>query len=72
MREFYKDIQFNIMKTKDRNQLCYNASDKIITILEELGYTTERKPNYSDELKDLITIEIRRTIEKDIENFTAS
>ena len=51
------------MKTEDRNQLCYNASDKIITILEELGYITERKPSYSDELRDLVAIEIRRTVE---------
>jgi len=51
------------MNTENRNQLCYNASDKIITILEELGYITERKPSYSDELRDLVAIEIRRTVE---------
>jgi len=50
------------MKTEDRNQLCYKSSDKIITILEELGYTTERKPSYPNELRDLIAIEICRAI----------
>ena len=50
------------MKTEDKSQLCYKTTDKILNVLEELGYTTERKPSYPNELRDLIAIEICRAI----------
>ena len=52
------------MKTKDTNKLAYSGASKILDILEELGYTSERKPSYQNELKDLVAIEIRRCLEQ--------
>jgi|ERR1035437_3577746 hypothetical protein len=42
--------------------LCYKTSDKIIDILDGLGYSSERKPSYENELRDLVAIEVRRNI----------
>ena len=42
--------------------LCYKTSDKIIDILDGLGYSNEKKPSYENELRDLVAIEVRRNI----------
>ena len=41
---------------------CYKAADKTLTILEELGYTSPRKPSYENELRDLMALEIWKNI----------
>lgn len=41
---------------------CYKTSDKIIIILDGLGFASERKPSYENEVRDLIAIEVRRNI----------
>jgi len=47
---------------KEVSEKCYQSADKIIKILEGMGYSTETKPAYENLLKDLITIEIRRFV----------
>ena len=44
------------------SELCYKTSDKILSILDGLGYSSKRKPSYENELRDLIAIEVRRGI----------
>ena len=35
-------------------QSCYKTTDNILEILEGLGFTTERKLTYPNEVRDLI------------------
>lgn len=41
---------------------CFNTADKIINILDELGYNTEKVPPYPNLLRDLIAIEVKRNV----------
>ncbi len=54
-----KNILPDILTSKS-----YMTTDKILDILEKLGYMSERKPSYENELRDLIAIEIRRNSEQ--------
>jgi len=51
---------------------CFNSADKIISILDELKYTSERQPIYEGELRDLIAIEVRRNVNVVAEEFFKS
>jgi hypothetical protein len=42
-------------------QNCYKTADNILEILEGLGFTTERKLTYPEELRDLISLAIMKT-----------
>jgi|ERR1035437_609341 D-serine deaminase-like pyridoxal phosphate-dependent protein len=55
-------LKVKIMSNTTVSELCYQTSDKIIDILDELGYSVERKPAYPTLLRDLIAIEVRRSI----------
>jgi hypothetical protein len=48
--------------TKEFTQISYKTADSIISTLEELGFTSERKPSYKNELRDLIAIRVRQSI----------
>lgn len=48
---------------------CYDAADKILVILDGLKYTSERKPAYDGELRDLIAIEVRRNVNDVVTGF---
>jgi len=41
---------------------CYGTADKIVGMLTELGYSSERKLTYENELRDIIAIELQRNI----------
>ena len=41
---------------------CFKTADKILNFLDELGYTTEKVPAYPNLLRDLVAIEVKRTI----------
>lgn len=49
------------MKTEVLNE-CKKTTDRIINILDGMGYSTEAKPAYPDLLKDLIMIELQRNV----------
>ena len=42
-------------------QNCYKTADNILEILEGLGFTTERKLTYTEELRDLIALSVMKT-----------
>lgn len=48
---------------------CFKTSDRILNVLEGLGYSSERKPSYEGELRDLIAIEVRRNINDVVTEF---
>jgi len=48
---------------------CFATSDKILNILNGLKYTSERKPSYENELRDLIAIEVRRNVNVVVADF---
>lgn len=48
---------------------CFATSDKILNILNGLKYTSERKPSYDNELRDLIAIEVRRNVNDVVRDF---
>jgi hypothetical protein len=66
MGEELKTLSADLIKKKvmknEISELCYQTSDKIVNILDGLGYSSERKPSYENELRDLIAIEVRRSI----------
>jgi hypothetical protein len=49
------------MKTEVLNE-CKKTADRIINILNGMGYSTDVKPAYPNLLKDLLVIELKRNI----------
>ena len=41
-------------------QTCYKTADNILEILEGLGFTTEKKLTYPEELRDLIALSVMK------------
>ena len=41
-------------------QNCYKTADNILEILEGLGFTTEKKLTYPEELRDLIALSVMK------------
>jgi len=41
-------------------QTCYKTADNILEILEGLGFTTEKKLTYPEELRDLVALSVMK------------
>src|ERR1035437_2518337 len=55
-------LKVKIMSNTTVSELCYQTSDKILNLLGQLGFSTEAKPAYEGLLRDLVAIEVRRSI----------
>lgn len=48
---------------------CFKTADKILNILDELEYVSEKVPAYPNLLRDLIAIEVKRNITNSVTLF---